>query len=124
MKALSQEMRDGNRGWGGWWCQDRGLGLSSRTWSQLCHLWRSWQDPRDSLSRNLNFSFASWNEASLPYPLSGCCQGRPWSLGHWGWAWEGEELQTGRAQMCASRRACQGAPAPAQSMSWVQKTQV
>lgn len=123
MKALSQDMRDGN-GEGGRWCQDRGWGLSSRTWSQLRHLWRSRQDPRDGLSGNLNFSFASWNEASLPYPLLGCYQGRPGALGHWGWVWEGEELQMGRAQVCASRRACQGAPDPAQSMSWVQKTWV
>lgn len=60
----------------------------------------SWQDPRDGLSGNLNFSFPSWNEASLPYPFLGCCQGRPRSLGPWGWAWKGEELQMGRAQRC------------------------
>lgn len=93
MEALSQEVRDGNRGvcvWGGGWPGQR---LSSRTWGQSGHLWRSWQDPRDGLSGNLNFGFPSWNEASLPYLILGCCQGRPWSLGPWGWDGRGRNYR-------------------------------
>lgn len=96
MEALSQEVRDGNRGVGGGARTEAKLKDLESIMSSL----ESWQDPRDGLSGNLNFSFPSWNEASLPYLFLGCCQGRPRSLGPWGWAWKGEELQMGRAQRC------------------------
>lgn len=57
-------------------------------------------------SENLNFSFGSWKEASLPFTLLGCCQGRAGSLGHWGWVWEGVELKIGRAELHVWRHAC------------------